>query len=408
MVTDAYRGMTARITRGHGAGQERIVDSNTAGTLTVTRAWTLAPDSTSFFVVAESSWHFAAKAWASPVEFEIPNRAGATVHISGRSANVHDRESAYELSPLTRWRIGGAGTVDGDVPGRPLFGLTPTGRGGVELAGVGFQDLANTSTITSATLTLHYWDELSSPSTVLLSGAITADATSMALSATVQKGSLLQIEEEIVLVEDVLDGTYSISRGAHGTTANSHADATPAYLLEQKVFIVPFARGFFGSPASGSFSYPILLADARIASAELFVTNSWGNSDTTIMPYTATVNSGLRTLSGGQFSIQVEGYLAIQTDAAPAVVVEDTHAVRDVFAVVGEAPTGAPIVLQLKVNGSPYCQLTIPTGATISNVVNCFGFAPLLANARIGLDVLSVGQTADTSPGRDLTVTIRL
>jgi len=44
----------------------------------------------------------------------------------------------------------------------------------------------------------------------------------------------------------------------------------------------------------------------------------------------------------------------------------------------------------------------------MSNVVNCFGLAPLVANAQIGLDVVSVGQTADTSPGADLTVTIRL
>ena len=40
--------------------------------------------------------------------FRVPNRENAVVHISGRAANVHDRECSYELSPLTRWTIGGA------------------------------------------------------------------------------------------------------------------------------------------------------------------------------------------------------------------------------------------------------------------------------------------------------------
>jgi hypothetical protein len=53
----------------------------------------------------------------------------------------------------------------------------------------------------------------------------------------------------------------------------------------------------------------------------------------------------LRTPSGGQLSIQVEGYLAIQLNSAPPLVIEDGHSVRDVFAVVGEAPSGAPVEL---------------------------------------------------------------
>jgi hypothetical protein len=79
------------------------------------------------------------------------------------------------------------------------------------------------------------------------------------------------------------------------------------------------------------------------------------------------------------------------------------------FAVVQEAPAGAPIQLQVTVNGTAYgSPLTIPDGATISNVVGCFGLAPLATNAQIRLDVVSVAQAAGTSPGGDLTVTIRL
>jgi len=61
-----------------------------------------------------------------PIEFDVPNRVGATIHLSGRSANVNDRECAYELSPLTRWRIGGSTTsLDSDRPGPPVFAVQP-------------------------------------------------------------------------------------------------------------------------------------------------------------------------------------------------------------------------------------------------------------------------------------------
>ena len=43
----------------------------------------------------------------------------------------------------------------------PFFGLGAGQRGGtVELSGVSFTELANTSTISAATLTLYYWDDL--------------------------------------------------------------------------------------------------------------------------------------------------------------------------------------------------------------------------------------------------------
>jgi hypothetical protein len=50
--------------------------------------------------------------------------------------------------------------------------------------------------------------------------------------------------------------------------------------------------------------------------------------------------------------------------------------------------------------------LTVPAGATVSNVVSGFGLAALPADGKISLDVTAVGSAAN--PGRDLTVTIRL
>ncbi|MEN6534424.1 MAG: phage tail protein, partial [Bryobacteraceae bacterium] len=56
MTENAYRGMTVRIFRGTGSGQERSVASNSATVLTVSSAWSVEPDTSSYFVVAESSW----------------------------------------------------------------------------------------------------------------------------------------------------------------------------------------------------------------------------------------------------------------------------------------------------------------------------------------------------------------
>ena len=70
------------------------------------------------------------------------------------------------------------------------------------------------------------------------------------------------------------------------------------------------------------------------------MTNSIGNGGVAVGAFSGLVDDGIRTLSGGQISIQVEGYLATQTDAAPALVMEDAHAARDIFAVVTRGAFG--------------------------------------------------------------------
>jgi hypothetical protein len=171
---------------------------------------------------------------------------------------------------------------------------------------------------------------------------------------------------------------------------------------------VPFVKDFFGSQASGSYSYPIYLSQTRVAAAEFFVTNSRGNSDVRRVSFTSFSDAGLRTLSGGQISIQGEGYLAIEDEAAPAILMEDTHVVRDVYAIVGSRPSGGGISLQLTIGGAEYCVLTIADGAATSNVVKGFGLAPLLAGAKLSLNVIAVPQAVGSVPGSDLTVVVRL
>ncbi|MEI9814967.1 MAG: phage tail protein [Acidobacteriota bacterium] len=106
---DDFVGATVRITRGTGAPQERTVVSNTATAFTITPPWRVEPDSTSYLTVAESTWKLGGAVAGSPVEFEGPPQPGSTIQVSGRAANVHNRESAYELSPVTRWQIGSGG-----------------------------------------------------------------------------------------------------------------------------------------------------------------------------------------------------------------------------------------------------------------------------------------------------------
>ena len=126
MATNAFRGATVRIHKGKGQGQERTIAANDGTTLAISGHWDIEPDATSLFVVADPSWRFGAMGRTAPVEFDVPNRPGATVHVSGRAANVNDKECSYAVSPLTRWTIGGAGgNLDAGVPGMPIWFRAP-------------------------------------------------------------------------------------------------------------------------------------------------------------------------------------------------------------------------------------------------------------------------------------------
>jgi hypothetical protein len=409
MAANSYLGMTARITRGTGAGQEASISSNTATSVTLTSAWVVAPVATSFFVVAESAWHFGGVASSSPIQFAIPNLSGEVVQLTGRSANASDVESAPQLAIVTRWQIGGSGTADSAPPPAPAFGLGTGPSGGtVVLSAVSFTALTNTITISAGTLSLFYWDELQgTPSTVLSAAMAAADVTlALSASGTAHAGSVIQIDAEVMQVTAVsTTGTqYTVTRGLYGSTAATHTAQAPVYQLLDLTVIAPFPPDFFGSVYSGNWTFPILLPDVRIASAQMFVTNEKGNGPITSICLTHNVDSGLRTLSGGQYSIQVDGFLAVDQSAAAALVTDTAHSVRDVFAILGTS-ADLPVQLQVNVNGVSYCQLTIPTGLLVSNSIDGVTLAPLASGALITLSVLVVGQTL---PGADLTVVIRL
>ena len=413
MAPNDFKGAVVRISRGKGSGFERTVASNSATTLTVNPAWSVTPDTTSVFSIVDSGWNFGTVGVGSPVQLQVPNWGGQTIQISGRSANAADTESQLELNPITRWQIGSGGAegIDRDVPPLPTFGLFAAGQGTVDLLGISFPSLTNTNTIKAGTLTIHSWDELSGP-VPTLGVAISTTGTALLLSfaSSAQVNDLLQVGKEIVVVTSVGSGgvSFTVTRASQGSIAASHSAGDPVYALQRTVIVVPFVPGFWGSPASGSYLHSLYLPDVRIGAAELYLTNAIGNGPVKHNSYGFTTDSGLRTLSGGQMSLQVEGYLAIQTSSTPPFIVENSHAARDIFATVREAPSGGPIVLAVRQNSTNYCTLTIPDGATTSNVVSGFGLPALAVNSQIYLDITSVPGAANTLPGRDLTVTIRL
>ena len=407
MALKGYLGMTVRITRGTGTGQERSIIANDATTVTVP-AWTVEPDASSFFAIAEAGWHFGAVTSSSPVQFPIPNRAGEIVQITGRTANVNNIECSPAISTVTRWTIGGSGGADTQVPAQPFFGLGPGGGGGtVVLSGVSFSDLTNTNGISSGTLTLYYWNELRTSPNTLANTMAAGDQTVMLNPAGAgQAGDYLQIDSEILSISNVNAGgtQYSVVRGVDGSIPATHTAATPVYHLAKQTMTVPFPDGFFGSPYSGSWTYPITLPDVRVGSAELFVTNEVGNSPVAGICMTHNVDQGLRTLSGGQYSFQVDGFLAVESCVTPPLVVEAAHAVRDVFAVLGTAADAA-VQVQVNLNGALYCSLTFAPGTISSNSVDGGRLPSLPEMGQLTVAVMSVGQAI---PGADLTVIIRL
>ncbi|MBS1873038.1 MAG: hypothetical protein JSU00_07475 [Acidobacteria bacterium] len=411
MLTNDNRGMVARITKGVGVGQERSITANDATTLTVSPKWDIPPGTDSSFVIVEPSWQFGSLTIQGPAQFPVPNRVGVTVEIIGRSANVHDQECAAELSTITRWQIGGAGLAfDSDTPPAPIFGLIPVGHGTVDLAGVGFSDLANTRTINAGTLTLLYLDELAGIPALVVREEMAEDASTILLtgSPTPAANDIIQVDGEIMVVTALAEDNASctVTRASHGSSAQAHVPGTPVIVLQRRVCIVPFVRDFFGSPASGSYAFPVFLPDARIGAAELFMTNSRGDSPVTRISFTTLDDFGIRTLSGGQFSIQVDGTLSLQTDAAPPLLVDDTHAIRDIYATLRQAAAG-DVQLKLRVDGAEYCDLRIPGGDTTASV-DGFGMPALPAKSQLSLDIIGVPQAPTSFPGSDLTVTIRM
>ena len=413
-----YSGLVVRIIEGTGRNQERVISTNNETTLTVSPAWSIIPDATSTFVVAEGAWKFAAVSATSPARFELSYQAGITVQISGRGANVNNQEGTADLCPLTRIPLG-AGNPDAGVAGVPQFTLSAQGGGELTVTNVGFTSLTNTSSVASGTLQIFYWNELVSSPFVLGTPLAVTDGTinvsemaSPGSAISIQAGDMLQVGSELMSVLGLSpDGSYSVVRGAFTTPVVVHNSGDSVLRLQSSVLILPFAAGFFESRASQNYVHTASLPDVRIAAAEFYVTNSFANSLANQQFYVTGTEGGLRTLSGGQFSTQVSGYLAAQQNAAPPLLVEQSHAVRDIRASLTQPSSGYDVMVDILQNGTVYCSLTILSGSTVSSsIVDGVSLPALQGGALLTMNVSMApvsGFPTTPTPGRDLTVTIR-
>jgi hypothetical protein len=405
-----YAGMNVRLIDGRGAGQQRTIASNTATTLTVTPAWSVIPNTTTNFVITDASWRFGAVSSTSPVEFQVPNQMGTVVEVTARGANARDQEGNSDLCPVTRWVVGGdaGGQLDLDTPPAPSYVLNAPGGGNLTLSQVGYATLTNTRSVTAGTLVVMHFNELQMPTPYHLSSALDTQTTTVVLNTGLPSQSAtpaLQIGTEIMTVLNFNSSTNTctVVRGALGSTASTHNAGDSVLPLAESVFVAAFARDFFENPASENYAHTVSLPDARVAASQFYVTNSLGNSPTVPQCWTGTSETGLRTCSGGQLAIQVGGYLAVQQNAAPPLMMEASHAARDVRATVTQAADRA-IEMQLFTGSTLYCSLTIPANQTTSNVVDGATLATLQSGTNIQLNITQVGLN---TPGRDLTVTIR-
>jgi hypothetical protein len=412
LLPDEYKGAAVRILRGKGAGQERVIALHTASEIHVSPPWRVPPDQSSIFAIAESSWKPAGVTRTDEIRFVVPGGIGSAIQVQGIAVSSRGMESPESEALVCRHELSISAVGDADVPPMPNFGLSAPGHGAFIISGIGFPTLRNTRSIRTGTLTVHYWDELQSPSTWHLAQALGEGDQWVYLSAAaaVEQGDLVQIDQELLRVLEVHGGGSAllVDRGVHDTASAVHLPSTSVYPLRRLTSVMAFSKGLFGSPASGSFSRRIALPNARLAAAELYVTNDRGASPTAYVALTATADQGLRTMSGGQYTFQYDGELALMESIAPPLVVESTRAVRDVLAEVERAPQGFATTIRILVDGTNYAELSIPPGGNEAIPVSCFDRPPLLEGSRIVVSVVSVGTGANSYPGKGLTVTMRL
>ena len=409
----AYSGMLVRIIEGTGQYQERAIATNDQRTLTVTPAWTTVPDLTSVFVISEASWRFAAVSNSSPSQFEIPYRSGSVVQVTGRGANVNNLEGSIDLCPLTRFALGG-GQPDVGTPEAPSFSLTAPGAGDLSLSQISFSNLTNSSSIRSGTLQISAWNELLQPGAVLLAAALDSASSTFAVTSltSIAPGSIIQIDSELMAVisASAQNNRLTVLRSALGSQASPHVAGAAVLPLQTSTIVVPFAQNFFANRASQNFIHKVHFPDLRICAAQFFVTNSFGDSQASQQCFTTLTDGGLRTLSGGQFSLQVNGLVTAQQNASPPFLAAASHAVRDVRASLNQAPAGYSIGIQLLQNGSLWATLTIASGSATSNVVDGVTLPALVSEGTVTMNVsLSTkpNYSGPLFPGKDLTVTIR-
>lgn len=410
---DKWIGKIVVIRKGTGAGQERLIAGNTSETISIDRPWATLPDASSRFAIVDANWTMGAESEGDLVDLLLPVLPASSFEISLRSVSKDDSELDVLESPLLIWQIGvgGTGSVDFDTPPQPNFSLGLLENGIISLGGLSFASLENVASVYMGQLRLHYWDELDSPTPISLATAVNgveSDWQIAGLQSPLVAGSFLQVGEEIVEVLgfDALGGSYQMRRGTYQSPPSVHDVGQPLFQLQHRDLAIPFVPGYFQSSSAVGFRHNVAIPNIRIAAAGLVLYNRLGASPDRELSFTGLFGGGLRTMSGGQISLNVNGYMAIEAAAGTSHVVDRSTVVREIQAFVEKAPQGANIELVLRVGDVPYAEVTIEDGSHASQSITGFNRGPLAAGSVVSLDIVSVPAGVDGIPGKDLTVQI--
>ena len=416
LIVNRWIGKKVVIRSGSGKGQERLIVSNTAVAITIDSSWNVLPDATSKFAIVESNWAYATDSDTDLITVMLPLLSTSTFEISLRSVGKDDSELDALESPSFNWQIGVGSTsnTDSAVPAKPGFGFGLIEEGTVSIGGIGFDVPENLNSVYVGQLGILFWDELSAPTPVSLAAALTAIDTSVTLtgqSFALPIGTLIQVDREIFETTGSPTGTgvniYAVIRARYKTVAATHAAATPVFVLVRREMTIPFVPGYFNSSSAVGFRYNFRLPNVRISAADLTLYNRVGASPRCEENYTNVIGFGVRTLSGGQIAMTVQGYLAIEASAGLSYILDRTTVIRDVFAYVQEPPVGANIEIMVRHNGVLYCELVIVAGSRVSVAVNQFNVAPLPSGGTLSFDIVNVPSAAVGTPGSDLTVILQ-
>jgi hypothetical protein len=293
------------------------------------------------------------------------------------------------------------------APPEPVFGIAAY-PGTLLFAGIDFQDLTNTKTISTLTFTVCHYDETAPIQTTLTQPISDTDTllTAASLSAFAP-GDLALLDAEIVKLTSINGNTAQIERAQKNSTATAHSAGARLTLLSKRLFVYHVPRDFFGTPASGEWEAREPFPSMAVCAVELYVTNLFGHSPTRVSNYTSNLVDGrLRILSGEQVDLIVDGILGIESDAVPPVYLPRAASIRDIYAYCRNAPLGGDIQVVVKVAGTPLGTVVIQDGQTWpANSIDGKDLPAIGPQQAITLDITSVGSAY---PGERLVVTIRL
>lgn len=417
LTPDEWNGKTVVIRSGKGIGQERRIVSHTETVFTLHEKWSTMPDASSQFAIVQTEWTRAQESEGSEIIVYLPLLSTETFEINLRSVDSDGDELASFESPSVLWQIGvsGGGGSGGDtgVPPEASFGFRLLEGGTISVGGFAFSQFTNLTTAYAAKLGLLFWDELSAPTPLSLTATIDDEQTSLELSGLDEPlvaDDFIQIGQEIFrIVERVAESdVYEVVRGSHLSPASAHNAGALVFPLERRDEVINLLPGLLTSTAGVRFRYNTRILYVRIAAADLAIYNRVGAGAVREECYTQIAGDGIRTLSGGQIVFSAAGYLAIEASVGAAYVTEREMAVGDVSAVVVEPPGGAPIEILVRVDGVEYATVTIPAGSFSSAPVSRLNYAPIPSGSTITFDITNVPSASQGTPGRDLTVYLKV